>query len=259
MARRMRSSKRSRRTPTRSHARPNATGIIKINRRGYGFVTTAEGDYFIPAKYVSGAMDGDTVVVKASAGREGQRKTGRVETILTRAHSTVVGVYEATSGLGVITPFDSRIPFDIFTSAGAYPQARNGDVVLVRILTYPSRHESAFGQIEEVIGREDDKSIEYEVLLRKYGLESEFSEASIAQADAAKLDIEAALAEEGRRDIRDRFVFTIDPADARDFDDALSPGTTRRWQDTARRAYRRCIFLCAMGLLYRSRCASSCD
>ncbi len=222
MARKRGVPRRRHKGATRGQARPDACGVLKVNRRGYGFVTTAEGDYFIPASKMDGAMDGDTVVVRPARTGEGARKSGRVVRVMERAVELVVGSYATNGGLGIVTPFDPRIAYDIFTSADAFPDAKTGDVVCVRIIGYPSRNESATGFIEEVIGREDDEHIETEVLIRRYGLEAEFSSAALAEADAAKLDVEAALQEADRRDLRECFIFTIDPTDARDFDDAIS-------------------------------------
>ena len=222
---RQRGGKRPRTTnggDTRGHARPDACGTLKISRRGYGFVTTAEGDYYISRKHLFGAMDGDTVLVRPSRGSGGDRKRGRIVSVLNRATQVVIGRYEANGALGVVIPLDPRISFDIFTDATARPDLHTGDVVSVHITTYPARNVSAFGTVEEKVGHEGDRDLGQTVLIWRYGLETEFSEGAGDAASTLELDVDSALSEPGRKDLRDRFIFTIDPPDARDFDDAIS-------------------------------------
>lgn len=213
---------RNRKGPTRGVAQSEPTGIIKVNRRGYAFVAAAEGDFFIPADRLCGAFDGDLVSVRVRLPGEEGRRSAAVTRVLQRNTSSVIGIYERNGGLGVVRPSDPRIRYDIFCNAGSYPIARTGDVVMLRIITYPSRHESAFGSIVEVLGRQEDPDMRMRVLIRQHGLETVFSEATVAEAGGRNLDIAAALAESDRVDLRERLVFTIDPADARDFDDAVS-------------------------------------
>jgi ribonuclease R len=224
-------------------------GVIRIARRGYGFVDTPEGEYFVSRGHLRGAMDGDRVEVvrlrslearrrerdaastpreRAGGGDGGRGLLGSVRRVLERAHGTVVGILRYSGGLGVVRPFNERIPYDIFIDhrpGGAW-HAREGDAVVVRVTTYPSRIEAAQGYIEEVIGQEDDGRVGIELVIREHGFETVFSAAALEEAAAIDEVAAPARAEsperEGRRDLRDRFIFTIDPEDARDFDDALS-------------------------------------
>lgn len=228
----------------RGRYRGHPTGTLSVTRFGYGFVMTTEGEFFIPRGNMHGAMDGDFVEVRVepagSRGRhtsraaqrstaqrsEVQRKndspTGRIVKVINRAHETLVGRYEQAGAFGVVVPEDTKISYDVFVFPGKGKDAQDGDVVVVRLTTYPNRYESASGYIEEVVGRADQQGMDIEVIIRKHGLETVFSAGSLEQAAGEKLAIEEALHETDRRDIRDRFVFTIDPVDARDFDDAIS-------------------------------------
>lgn len=201
----------------------------------------AEGDFFIPESKLRGAFDGDYVELAPlpTPGKK-QRKKGslgldaseqqaagtnapaaRVLRVIDRAHDTVVGRYEVAEPFGVVVPEDKRIPYDIFTMRSDNPDIPDGSIVRVRISQFPSRNSAATGIIEEVIGFSDAPGIDIELVIARNKLETRFSEASIQQAEAATLDEADALAH-GYRDLTSRFIFTIDPADAKDFDDALS-------------------------------------
>lgn len=223
------------RSHTRRAPRSMPRGTLVVHAEGYGFVRTAEGEYFIPSAKLGGAFDGDVVEVaplssaasKAhrSSGRDAMRTGGRpaarVVRVVERAHETLIGRYEVADPFGVVIPEDPRIPYDIFTQRSAAPDIPHGALVRVRIATYPSRNTAATGVVEEVLGEADEPRIGVESIIARHKLETRFSDACLKEADGLRLDVEAALSR-GYADLRDRCVFTIDPVDARDFDDALS-------------------------------------
>lgn len=223
------------RSHTRRAPRSMPRGTLVVHAEGYGFVRTAEGEYFIPSAKLGGAFDGDVVEVaplssaasKAhrSSGRDAMRTGGRpaarVVRVVERAHETLIGRYEVADPFGVVIPEDPRIPYDIFTQRSAAPDIPHGALVRVRISTYPSRNTAATGVVEEVLGEADEPRIGVESIIARHKLETRFSDACLKEADGLRLDVEAALSR-GYADLRDRCVFTIDPVDARDFDDALS-------------------------------------
>lgn len=210
-------------------------GTLVVHAEGYGFVRTAEGEYFIPSAKLGGAFDGDVVEIaplssaasKAhrSSGRDAMRTGGRpaarVVRVVERAHETLIGRYEVADPFGVVIPEDPRIPYDIFTQRSSAPDIPHGALVRVRISTYPSRNTAATGVVEEVLGEADEPRIGVESIIARHKLETRFSDACLKEADGLRLDVEAALSR-GYAGLRDRCVFTIDPVDARDFDDALS-------------------------------------
>lgn len=228
------------RSHTRRHPRSNPRGVLSVRGGGFGFVQTAEGEYFIPDSKMAGAFDGDLVELvplpvqgsrkkqphERKGGESGDIRTGekpaaRVLRVLDRAHDTLVGRYEIAEPFGVVVPQDTRIPYDIFTMLADNPAIEDGSLVRVRIATFPSRNSAATGTIEEVYGRADSDAVAVDLIVARHKLETIFSEGALAQAKAATLHADGALAE-GYRDMCDRFTFTIDPADAKDFDDALS-------------------------------------
>jgi len=192
-------------------------------------VQTAEGEYFVPSSKMNGAFDGDLVeIVPTRDNRANNRRAAtdhkrvaRVVRVVEHAHAEIVGRYEITEPFGVVVPEDPRIPYDIFTQLAEHPEIEDGSIVRVAISTYPSRREAATGTVVEVLGDEDDERVPIDLVVARYKLETKFSDGALEQASKARVDAEGALAD-GYRDLRDRFIVTIDPADARDFDDAVS-------------------------------------
>ena len=198
-------------------------GRLTMTRHGYGFMEAAEGDYFIPARDVNGAMHGDTVAVRPEMHRDKQGRAGAVVRVVERASTTVVGRFDRHGAIGIVTPADRRVRTEVFVAANGVGDATSGDIVVAHITSYPSRTHPAQGYIEEIVGREGDPGVQIEIIIREHGLRTEFPEAAEQEAQAIRLDVEAAMSGESDRvDIRDRFTFTIDPVDARDFDDAIS-------------------------------------
>ena len=220
---------------TRRVARSRPRGIMQLNPEGYGFVRTSEGEFFVPHAKLGGAFDGDLVEVaplpaNASKGRShegfgggryGHKPAARVVSVIERAHEVVVGRVEAAEPFGVVMPLDPHIPYDIFTQLSEAPDVEDGAIVRVRIAQFPSCNSAATGHIEEVLEHVDGLDEGVDAVVARHKFETAFSDAALAEARGASIDEVGALAS-GYRDLRERFVFTIDPDDARDFDDALS-------------------------------------
>ena len=220
---------------TRRVARSRPRGIMQLNPEGYGFVRTSEGEFFVPHAKLGGAFDGDLVEVASlpanaskgrshegfGGGRYGHKPAARVVSVVERAHEVVVGRFEAAEPFGVVVPLDPHIPYDIFTQLSEAPDVEDGAIVRVRIAQFPSRNSAATGHIEEVLEHVDGLDEGVDAVVARHKFETAFSDAALAEAHGASIDEVGALAS-GYRDLRERFVFTIDPDDARDFDDALS-------------------------------------
>lgn len=220
---------------TRRVARSRPRGIMQLNPEGYGFVRTSEGEFFVPHAKLGGAFDGDLVEVaplpaNASKGRSHEgfgggryahKPAARVVSVVERAHEVVVGRFEAAEPFGVVVPLDPHIPYDIFTQLSEAPDVEDGAIVRVRIAQFPSRNSAATGHIEEVLEHVDGLDEGVDAVVARHKFETVFSDAALAEARGASIDEVGTLAS-GYRDLRERFVFTIDPDDARDFDDALS-------------------------------------
>ena len=220
---------------TRRVARSRPRGIMQLNPEGYGFVRTSEGEFFVPHVKLGGAFDGDLVEVAPlpansskgrshegfGGGRYGHKRAARVVSVIERAHEVVVGRFEAAEPFGVVVPLDPHIPYDIFTQLSEAPDVEDGAIVRVRIAQFPSRNSAATGHIEEVLEHVDGLDEGVDAVVARHKFETAFSDAALAEAHGASIDEVGALAS-GYRDLRERFIFTIDPDDARDFDDALS-------------------------------------
>lgn len=194
-------------------------------------VETAEGVYRLGSRSMREAMPGDRVYVSLHRGKGGARRAV-VEHVIDRAVAAIVGVFEPAGPLGAVRPLDARIKQDFFVlPADDSPRrlgVEPGDIVSARIVDYPSRTESGVVTLERRIGDANEPSLGIECVMARYGLVDGYPQAAVDEATSLAVDVEGALADPLRRDIRDRFAITIDPVDARDFDDAISVARTVR-------------------------------
>lgn len=225
-----RHSKNGRRGPARSRRLPGLTGTVRVYD-ARAEVETAEGVYRLGSRSMREAMPGDRVYVSLHRGKGGARRAV-VEHVIDRAVAAIVGVFELAGPLGAVRPLDTRIKQDFFVlPADDSPRrlgVEPGDIVSARIVDYPSRTESGVVTLERRIGDANEPSLGIECVMARYGLVDGYPQAAVDEAASLAVDVEGALADPLRRDIRDRFVITIDPVDARDFDDAISVARTVR-------------------------------
>lgn len=225
-----RHSKNGRRGPARSRRLPGLTGTVRVYD-ARAEVETAEGVYRLGSRSMREAMPGDRVYVSLHRGKGGARRAV-VEHVIDRAVAAIVGVFELAGPLGAVRPLDARIKQDFFVlPADDSPRrlgVESGDIVSARIVDYPSRTESGVVTLERRIGDANEPSLGIECVMARYGLVDGYPQAAVDEAASLAVDVEGALADPLRRDIRDRFAITIDPVDARDFDDAISVARTVR-------------------------------
>lgn len=225
-----RHSKNGRRGPARSRRLPGLTGTVRVYD-ARAEVETAEGVYRLGSRSMREAMPGDHVYVSLHRGKGGARRAV-VEHVIDRAVAAIVGVFEPAGPLGAVRPLDTRIKQDFFVlPADDSPRrlgVEPGDVVSARIVDYPSRTESGVVTLERRIGDANEPSLGIECVMARYGLVDGYPQAAVDEAASLAVDVEGALADPLRRDVRDRFAITIDPVDARDFDDAISVARTVR-------------------------------
>lgn len=225
-----RHSKNGRRGPARSRRLPGLTGTVRVYD-ARAEVETAEGVYRLGSRSMREAMPGDRVYVSLHRGKGGARRAV-VEHVIDRAVAAIVGVFEPAGPLGAVRPLDARIKQDFFVlPADDSPRrlgVEPGDIVSARIVDYPSRTESGVVTLERRIGDANEPSLGIECVMACYGLVDGYPQAAVDEAASLAVDVEGALADPLRRDIRDRFAMTIDPVDARDFDDAISVARTVR-------------------------------
>lgn len=207
------------------------TGKLSIHPVGYGFLTSekpGEPDIFIAAENVGTAMHGDRVVARISpelpSARIKGRREGRVIRILERAHDTVVGTLQRSRNFYYVVPDDPRFVHDIYVHPAQDRPSQSagtvGDKVVVRLGAWESRHVNPEGEIIEVLGPASAPGVDMLSIIRKYHLPTEFPRDVLEQADQVSEKVDAAQIA-GREDLRDEFIVTIDPDDARDFDDAI--------------------------------------
>ena len=225
-----RHSKNGRRGPARSRRLPGLTGTVRVYD-ARAEVETAEGVYRLGSRSMREAMPGARVYVSLHRGKGGARRAV-VEHVIDRAVAAIVGVFEPAGPLGAVRPLDARIKQDFFVlPADDSPRrlgVEPGDIVSARIVDYPSRTESGVVTLERRIGDANEPSLGIECIMARYGLVDGYPKAAVDEAASLAVDVEGALADPLRRDIRDRFAITIDPVDARDFDDAISVARTVR-------------------------------
>ena len=206
-------------------------GKLSIHQVGYGFLTpeTPGGpDVFIAAENIGTAMHGDRVVARISRDtpddRIKGRREGRVIRILERAHDTIVGTLQRSRNFYYVVPDDPRFVHDIYVHPERDQQpgtsANVGDKVVVCLEPWESRHVNPEGEIIEVLGPASAPGIDMLSVIRKYHLPAEFPKDVLDQAERISERINARQLE-GREDLRNNFIVTIDPDDARDFDDAI--------------------------------------
>src|SRR6266403_1498781 len=212
------------------------SGKLSIHPAGYGFLISEKAgqpDVFIAAENVGTAMHGDRVVARISpeppAGRIKGRREGRVIRILERAHDTIVGTLQQSRNFYFVVPDDPRFVHDIYVRPVAAVQedrqseteATVGDKVVVRLDDWQSRHVNPEGEIIEVLGPASAPGVDVLSIIRKYHLPTEFPSDVLEQAERIPERVEAQQIA-GREDLRNQFIVTIDPDDARDFDDAIN-------------------------------------
>src|SRR5262249_29680527 len=211
------------------------TGRLSLHQVGYGFLSPekpGEPDVFIAAENIGTGMHGDRVVARISrdapSGRIKGRREGRVIRVLERAHDTIVGTLQRSRNFYYVVPDDPRFVHDIYVrpvtaiQADRLPEtaATIGDKVVVRLDAWESRHVNPEGEIIEVLGPASAPGVDVLSIIRKYHLPTEFSSDVLEQAERIPETVGAQQIA-GREDLRNQFIITIDPDDARDFDDAI--------------------------------------
>lgn len=198
-------------------------GTIDMTSRktAYFICDEFEEDVFIPTNNLNRALDKDKVKVYVYNRRKGKRPEGEVIEVIERDKTEFVGVIDIQANFAFVSTANPKMYTDIFIAKDKIGEAENGDVVLVKIDEWPKRADSPFGTVIRVLGKPGEHNTEIHAILAEYGLPSDFPVE--VEVFAQKLDTsiqEAEIAK--RRDMRDTLTFTIDPKDAKDFDDALS-------------------------------------
>ena len=198
-------------------------GIVDMTSRktGYFVCDELEDDVFIPFINLNHALDGDKVKAYIYNRRSSRKPEAEVLEILERKKSEFVGVIDIQKNFAFVTTANAKMYTDIFIPKNKIGDAEHGDVVLVTLEDWPKKADSPFGSVIKVLGKPGEHNTEIHAILAEYGLPYDFP----IEVEAYANKIDTSITEEEikkRRDMRDVLTFTIDPKDAKDFDDALS-------------------------------------
>lgn len=210
-------------------------GKLDANQRGFGFVVPVkEGisdDIYVDAEGLGSAMHGDIVVVRLPSTKKkkkGRRKKGGRErnvgmiiNVLHRENETVVGTLKKSRHLNYVAPDNSKLPKDIYVSMEDTKDSEHGDKVIVKIDQWPTRHLNAEGTIIEILGKDGEPSVDIKSIIHQFKLPFKFDKNILAETQDLPLSISPDEIST-RLDLRDELIITIDPEDAKDFDDAIS-------------------------------------
>lgn len=198
-------------------------GIVDLTSNGnaYILVEGMEDDVFIPNHKLNKAFHGDTVEVVLRPKKGKKKLEGSITAIVARKKSTYVGIVDKQKTFAFVRPTDSRMYTDIFVPLDKANKAENGDKVLVELADWPDDADSPYGRIVKILGKPGEHHTEIHSILAEYGLPYEFPYEVMQYANSLDTSIKAAEIKK-RRDMRSDLTFTIDPKDAKDFDDALS-------------------------------------
>lgn len=198
------------------------SGVVQAHRDGFGFLVPDEGgeDIYLSPREMASVMHGDRISVRVEGYDRRGRPEGSLVDVLERSTSALVGRYFEERGVGYVTPDNTRFPHEILIPASDRGDAKHGQIVVVDLVEYPARNQQPIGRIARVLGDHRAAGMEVEIAIHSFGLPHEFPRAVVDQAEAYGEHV-SAEATEGRVDLRDLDLVTIDGEDARDFDDAV--------------------------------------
>jgi len=201
-------------------------GMLTVNPRGFGFLRTDDerDDVYIPKYALKTALDGDRVRIELAAPNRGGDKKGQREgevlDILERTRTQTVGTFDKMGHFALVKPDDQKLTHDIYVPREDFNGATEGDKVVVSIDSFDDPKASPEGRVLQVLGRADDPGVSVLALAMAQGIRSDFPPE--VEEEAARIAVEIPKDEIARRlDLRNERVFTIDPVDAKDFDDAI--------------------------------------
>ncbi|MCF6149636.1 MAG: ribonuclease R [Candidatus Kuenenia sp.] len=207
-------------------------GTMDCNPRGFGFVVPVkkgEGkDVFVSEENMGSAMHGDIVVVRlpelAQIPKRYKKRrgdSGQIVNVLKHVNPVIVGTFEKTKRLGYVVPDDAHLFRDVYVTEDDTKGAKPGDKVVVKIIEWPSRHLNPEGEITEILGKEGDPKVDLHSILYQFKLPQTFHKKVLNEADKIPHEIPGEEIK-SRFDLRKKLIITIDPEDAKDFDDAVS-------------------------------------
>lgn len=205
----------------KSSASSDITGRISFTQRGAAYVITEQmdDDVFIHQRNTGQAFNND--IVKIQLRTHAGKLEGEVIEIIERAKHEFVGTVDKSANAVFVRPDDSKMPVDFFIEKGHLKGAKDGEKVIVKFLTWPKRVKSPFGGVVEILGMPGQMDVEMHSILAEFGFPFHFPNEVTEESEKIK-EADYKVEVKNRRDFRDVLTFTIDPHDAKDFDDALS-------------------------------------
>mgnify|MGYP006277578909 CR=1 FL=1 len=201
-------------------------GSISMTRAGLGFVPREEGDdVMIPASQTHTALDGDKVMVRLT-GTQGERQAGTVLRVLERSERNIVGVFRKGRDFSFVVPDSPRFPRDIYVPDRATEGAEDGEKVVLKLTVWDDPHLNPEGRVTERLGYPGDPGVDMLTVIKSFDLPQAFPDQVSQEAERMAV-MPAAAEQRHREDLTDQVVYTIDPADAKDYDDAVSVEKTR--------------------------------
>ena len=194
---------------------------LATNGNAYIMVDGAEQDIFVPNNRLNKAFHGDIVEVSLRDRKNGRRPEGEISRVVERAKNAYVGIVEKHKTFVFVRPTDPKMYTDIFVPIERSKKAEDGTKVLVELGDWPDDTDSPYGTIKEILGMPGEHHTEIHSILAEYGLPYEFPYEVEQYANTLDTSIKEAEIR-NRKDMREVLTFTIDPKDAKDFDDALS-------------------------------------
>lgn len=194
-------------------------GVFRSTSKDFAFVTDEEGDIFIPAESLGGALNGDSVLVKPKKAQKGAvtKREGAVVRVLHRANKTVVGTFIQERGYGILVPDDSKLPDEIFIEQRYTASALNGQKVVAEIISYDSPSSSLCAKVTEVLGFPNDFGVDVLSVIKSHGFSADFPAEVLNEKIST--DFHAEISK--RTDLRSKCIITIDGEDTKDIDDAV--------------------------------------
>lgn len=200
-------------------------GKLTVHQKGFGFVLPDDADQedvFIPPSSMQDAMHGDRVVARITkVSEDGKKREGEIIKVLERSITQVVGTYESGKGFGFVVPDNKKMNKDIYIPRRLTNGAKTGSKVVCEITVWPKKGRNPEGKVKEIIGRQGDPGVDIVSIIKDKGIRQEFPTKVLLEADS----IEDSIPEseiKNRLDLRGKTIFTIDGADAKDLDDAVS-------------------------------------
>jgi ribonuclease R len=199
------------------------TGVVSGHRDGFGFVVRDDGDpddIFLSAREMRSLFDGDRVAIRIKGLDRRGRAEGELVEVLDRGTREIAGQFVRERGIGLVIPDNSKLSHRVLIPKGEAANARHGDMVVAEILDFPTQVEQATGRITTVIGKPGDKGIATDIAIHSHAIPYQWP-SSVEKEVAAFGSKVTSASHDGRTELRDVDLITIDGADARDFDDAV--------------------------------------